>query len=138
MAYGDFKDLTRRTASNKILRDKALNIAKNSKYDGYQRGLASMVYKCFDQNNFGGGVKNENISKKEVIIRKSIIRKFNETNVHSPFIDNIWGADLAEMQLVSKSNKGFRFLLCVIDIWSKYAGVIPLKSKKGTAITNAS
>ena len=138
MAYGDFKDLTRRTASNKILRDKALNIAKNSKYDGYQRGLASMVYKCFDKNTFGSGVKIENISKKEVIIRKSIIRKFNETNVHSPFIDNIWGADLAEMQLVSKSNKGFRFLLCVIDIWSKYAGVIPLKGKKGTAITNAS
>ena len=49
MAYGDFKDLTRRTASDKILRDKAFNIAKNPKYDGYQRGLASMVYKFFDK-----------------------------------------------------------------------------------------
>ena len=48
MAYGDFKDLTRRLASNKILRDKAFNIAKNPKYDGYQRKLASMVYKFFD------------------------------------------------------------------------------------------
>ena len=48
MAYEDFKDLTRRTASDTILRDKAFNIAKNSKYDGYQRGLASMVYKYFD------------------------------------------------------------------------------------------
>ena len=47
MVYGDFKDLTRRTASDKILRDKAFNIAKNPKYDGYQRGLASMVYKSF-------------------------------------------------------------------------------------------
>ena len=47
MAYGDFKDLARRTASNKVLRDKAFNIAKNPKYDGYQRGLAFMVYKIF-------------------------------------------------------------------------------------------
>ena len=45
MAYGDFKDLTRRKASDKILRDKAFNIAKNPKYDRYQRGLAAMVYK---------------------------------------------------------------------------------------------
>ena len=52
MAYGDFKDLTRRTASDKILRDKAFNIAKNPKYDGYQRGLASMVYKFFEIKNF--------------------------------------------------------------------------------------
>ena len=49
MAYGDFKDLVRRTASDKVLRDKAFNIAKNTKYDGYQRGLASMVYKFFDK-----------------------------------------------------------------------------------------
>ena len=47
MAYGDFKDLARRTASDKVLRDKAFNIGKNSKYDGYQRGLALMVYKFF-------------------------------------------------------------------------------------------
>ena len=51
MAYGDFKDLARRTASDKILKDKALNIAKNPKYDGYQRGLASMVYKFFDKKS---------------------------------------------------------------------------------------
>ena len=49
MAYGDFKDLAKRTASDKILRDKAFDIAKNTKYDGYQRGLASMVYKFFDK-----------------------------------------------------------------------------------------
>ena len=56
MAYGDFKDLARRTASDKVLRDKAFNIAKNPKYDGYQRGLASMVYKFFDKKSKGGGV----------------------------------------------------------------------------------
>ena len=57
MAYGDFKDLTRRTASAKILRDKAFNIAKNLKYDGYQRGLASMAYKFFDKKTSGSSIK---------------------------------------------------------------------------------
>ena len=57
MAYGNFKDLTRRTAANKLLHDKAFNIAKNLKRDGYQRGLASMVYKFFDENTAGGANK---------------------------------------------------------------------------------
>ena len=61
MAYGDFKDLTRRTASDKILHHKAFNIAKNLKYDGYQRGLASMVYKFFDKKSSGSGIKNESM-----------------------------------------------------------------------------
>ena len=52
MAYGDFKDLTRRTASDKIFSDKAFNINQNAKYDGYRRGLASMIYKLFDKKNF--------------------------------------------------------------------------------------
>ena len=56
IAYGDFKDLKRRTTSDKILRNKAFSIAKNPKYDGYQRGLASMVYKFFDKKSAGGGV----------------------------------------------------------------------------------
>ena len=53
------------------------------------------------------------------------------------FKDNIWGADLVDMQSISKSNKGFRFSLCFIDIFSKYACVVPLKNKKGTTIANA-
>ena len=52
MAYGDFKDLNRRAVADKVLRDKAFNIAKNPKYDGYQGGLASMIYKLFDKKNF--------------------------------------------------------------------------------------
>ena len=60
MAYGDFKDIKRRTASDKILRDKAFNTAKNSKYDGYQRCLASMVYKFFDKKYTGGVIVNNN------------------------------------------------------------------------------
>ena len=66
---------------------------------------------------------------------KQIIRKFEKQKVYSPFIDNIWGDDLADMQLISKFNKGIRFLL--FDIFSKYAWVIPLKDKKGITIANA-
>ena len=70
-----------------------------------------MVYRLFDKKNSGSGIKNENISNKELAeeLHKPIIRKFNKIKVHSPFIDNIWGIDLADMQLISKSNKGFRF-----------------------------
>ena len=109
------------------------------KYSGYQRGLASMVYKFFDKKSSGGCIKFENISNNELAeeLHKPIIRKFNERKVHSPFIDNIWGADLADMQLIRKFNKGFRFLLCFIDIYSKYAWVMPLNDKKGITITNA-
>ena len=63
-------------------------------------------------------------------LHNPIIRKFNERKVHSPFIDNIWGADLSDMQLISK----FRFLLRVIDIYGKYAWVNPLKDKKDITI----
>ena len=77
MAYGDFKDLKRRTASDKVLRDKAFNIAKNPKYHGYQRGLASMVYKVFDKKSKGSGVNislesNEQLSEE---LHKPIVRK---------------------------------------------------------------
>ena len=68
---------------------------------------------------------------------KSIIRKFKKRKVYSSFRDNIRGVDLADTQLLSKFNKGFRFLLCVIDIFSKYAWVIPLKDKKDISIVNA-
>ena len=62
MAYGNFKDLPRRTGSDKVLHDKAFSIANNPKYDGYQRGLASMVYKFFDKNSSVSRVQSE-ISK---------------------------------------------------------------------------
>ena len=100
MVYGDFKDLKKRTASDKILRDKAFNIAKNPKYDGYQRGLASMVYKCFDKKSKGIGVANNDIKQNLQLaeeLHKPIIRKFKKRKVCSRFKDNIWGADLADM-----------------------------------------
>ena len=76
MAYGDFKDLVKRTASDKILRNKAFHIAKNPKYDGCQRGLASIVYKCFDKKSKGSGVamlQNEQY--------KPIIRNFLKKSI---------------------------------------------------------
>ena len=81
MGYGDFKDLNRRTAADKVLRDKAFDIAKNRKYDGYQGGLASMVYNFFVKKTSGGTVKNKIISNKELAdeLHKSIIRKFEKT-----------------------------------------------------------
>ena len=136
MPYGDFKDLKRITASDIA---KAFNIAKNPKYDEYQRGLASMVYKFFDKKSTGSGVNiplkfNEQLTEE---LHKPIIRKFKKRKVYSRFKDNIWGADLADMQLISEFNKGFRFLLCVTDIFSKYAWVVLLKDKKGISIVNA-
>ena len=121
MAYGDFKDLTRRTASDKILHDKAFDIAKNPKYDGYQKGLPAMIYKFFDKITSGGAIENEIISNKESAeeLHKPIIKKFKERKVYSSFVDHILAADLADMQLISKFNKRFRFLLCVFNIFSK-------------------
>ena len=129
MSYGNFKDLKRRTASEKVLRDKACNIAKNPKYDGYERGLTSMVYKFFDEEVV--------LICRESCINWLIIRNLKKGTVHSRFIDNIWGADLADMQLISKFNKRYRFLLCVIDIFSKHAWVVPLKDEKDVRIVDA-
>ena len=106
MGYGGFKDLPRRPTSDKILHNKAFDIAKNPKYDGYQRDLASMVYKFFDKKSSGGAVKSKNISNQELAekLHKPIIRTFEKRKVNSYFIDNIWGTDLADMQLISKFN----------------------------------
>ena len=89
-----------------------------------------MVYKCFDKNISGSSIKNENISNKELAeeLHKPIIRKFDKRKVHSPFIDKIWGEDLADMELISEFNKGFRFLLCVIDIYSICSWFIAFKN----------
>ena len=152
MAYGNFKDLARRTASDIVLRDKAFNIAKNPKYDGYQRGLASMIYKFFDKKPKGSGVNthaNDKIKQNQrpldlvthqlaEELHEPIIRKFKKRAVYSGSKDSIWGADLADMQLISKFNKGFWFLLCVIDTFSKHAWVVPLEDKKCACIVDTS
>ena len=111
-AYVDNKDLINRTRADKVLRDKAYDIASNPEHDGYQRGLASMVYKFFDKKTMGSGAAepNENLKLADEL-HKPIIRKFNKRKVYSFFKDNIWGVDLADMQLLSKFNKGIIFLV---------------------------
>ena len=136
-AYADHKDLINRTEADKVLRDKAYDIASNPEYDGYQRGLASMVYKFFDKKSMGSDFVKDNSLILADVLHKPIIKKFEKRKVYSQFKDNIWGVDLADMQSLSRKNKGIKYLLCAIDLFSKYAFVIPLKDKKGISIVHA-
>ena len=103
-----------------------------------------MVYKFFDSKVAGKGnanhsslerIKNNKILAEE--LHKRVIKKFNKRKVYSQFKDKIWGVDLADMQSLSKKNKGIKYRLCAIDLYSKYAFVVPLKDKKGISIVNA-
>ena len=103
------------------------------------KGLASIVYKLFDRNTEGNAVKSEIMENKGLAeeLHKPIIRNFEKRKINSSFIGNIWGAYLAYMQLLSKFDKGICFLFCVIDIYGKYAIIIPLKDKKGITVIHA-
>ena len=93
VAYSDSKDLTKRTVADKILRNKAFNIAKDPKYDEYQRGLASMVYKFFDKKSEGSGVNTKLAPQNQQLageLHRPIIIKFKKRKVHAGFKDNIW------------------------------------------------
>ena len=111
MANGDFKDLARRTASVKVLRDKEFNIAKNRKSDGYQRELASMLYKFFDKTSAGISVNmhanNESLLNLAEELHKPSIRKFKKRTVYSRYKDIIWGA--VDMQLIASLIKVLDF-----------------------------
>ena len=106
------------------------------KYDGYQRGLASMVYKFFDKKSTSvnksseDGIINELNYQLANELYKPNTRKFNKRKVYSSFRDSIWDIDLADMQLLSKYNKWNKYLLCATDLFSKYAWVIPIKDTK--------
>ena len=121
-AYSDTKDLAKRTKSDKVLKDKAFEIANNPKCDRYQRGLASMIYKFFDNKSKGAGIKND-IGENEQLaneLHKPIIRKFRKRKVYSSFIDNICGVNLADMKVLSKYNKEIRYfyvlLICFLNM----------------------
>ena len=104
-AYGKSKDLAKRTQSDKVLRDKAFEIASDLKYDGYQRGLASMVYNFFDKKSSRSGVASMTNCQLANELQRQIIKKFKRRKVYSSFRGNIWGNDLADMQPLSKHNK---------------------------------
>ena len=88
MAYGDFKDLKKRTFSDNVLKDKAFNIAKNPKYGGYQRGVASMVYKFFDRKSTGSGVANDDI-KQNIQLAKELHKAIIENLKKKQFIRDL-------------------------------------------------
>ena len=94
-----------------------------------------MFYKLFDKKSTRSGIASSSILADE--LHKPIIKKFNKRKVYSQFKDNIWGVDLADMQSLSRKHKGIKYLLCAIDLYSKYAFVIPLKDKKEISIVNA-
>ena len=93
-ACADHKDLINRTEADKVLKGKAYDIASNPKYDGYQRVLASMMYKFFDKKSMGSGItRNTTKSSSSILadeLHKPIIRKFNKRKVYSQFKENIW------------------------------------------------
>ena len=126
-AYADHKDLINRTKSDKVLRAKAYNISSNPEYDGYQRRLASMLYKFFDKKSMGRGIARDSSSILADELHKPVIKIFNKRKVYSQFKDNISGVDLTDMQSLSRKNKSIKYLLCAIDLYSKYAFVAPLK-----------
>ena len=100
--------------------------------------MPSMAYEFFDNKSKGSGIKNKIKENQQLAneLHKPIIRKFKKRKVYSPLKDNIWGVDLADMQLISKYNEGIRYILCAIDLFSKYALVVPLKDEKGVSIIN--
>ena len=116
MVNGDFKDLARRTASVKVLRDKEFNIAKNLKSDGYQRELASMLYKFFDKTSAGISVNmhanNESLLNLAEELHKLSIRKFKKRTVYSRYKDIIWGA--VDMQLIASLIKVLDFYCALL------------------------
>ena len=101
-----------------MLRDKAFEIASNRNYDGYERRLASMVFKFFDKKSaWGSDIKSmPNQLQLADELHKPIIRTFERSKVYFLFKDNICGANLDDIQLISKYNKKTMFLLCVIDL----------------------
>ena len=111
-----------------------------------------MAYKFFDSKvapldkksmSGKGNVKHsslEHTGNNKILaeeLHKPVIKKINKRKVYSQFRDNIWGVDLADMQSLNKKIKGIKYLLCAIDLFSKYAFVVPLKGKKGISIVNA-
>ena len=116
------------------MKEGAYGIARNCKYYGYQRALASMVYTCFDKKRAVVIGVNEQLAKE---LHKAVNKIFKKRKVYARFKDNSWAADLAEMGSLSSKNKNLKYLLCVLDVLTKYAWVKPLKDKHSKTVLNA-
>ena len=132
-AYSDSKDLAKRTVSYKILKDRPYKIARYLRYDGYKRALSSVVYKFLEKEAGSGASVNKALAEE---LHKPIIIKFKRRRVYTRFID-IWAADLAEIRLFSSKNQTVKHLLCVMDVFTKYAWVKPMKDEKSKTFLDA-
>ena len=117
------KDKTKGTISGKSLKDKAYKIAINLKYDGYQKGLAAMVYKFFDKKKGAGMSVNKELAQE---FYKPVIKNIKK----GKFMLGLNIILRLQIWLKSSFNRGFKYLLCVTDVFTKYASVKPLKDKK--------
>ena len=137
MAYNKYKYLRGRTQSDIYLKNKAYEIAVNPRVDGFQRALGSMVWKFFNGRSKkllkGSGINNKELANE---LHKPIIKKLKRRKVYSSFKGNIWVVDLVDMTLISKFNKGIKYLLCVVDLSNRYGWAVGLKDKKGATIVN--
>ena len=95
-----------------------------------------MAYKFFEKKFSGSGADAELNYQLANELHQQIIRKFKRQKVYSSFRGNVWGADLADMQSLSKYNKGIKYLLCAIYLCSKYVWVVPLKDRREITIVN--
>ena len=118
------KDLAKTTISVKISKDRAYEIARNLKYNGFQRVLASMVYKFFDKKTGSGLSINEQLAEE---LHKSVIKKLKRRKVYARFKDNIPAADLVEIRPLSSKTKNVIYLLCATDVFNTFARLKPLK-----------
>ena len=146
MADGKAKDLVRITQSDKVLRDKVFKIANDPKYDGYKGGLASMVHKFFDKKSSESGVDISLANKSATELNyqlanelhRQIITKSKRRKFYSSFRDNIWDVDLADFATIEQiQQRNQKYLLCAIDLFSKYARVVSSKDKIRITIVNA-
>ena len=124
--------MTKRTISDKNLKDRAYKIARNCRYDGYQRALTSMVFKFLIKKTGSRISVNERLANE---LHKPVIKKSKK--VYARFKYNIWAADLAEIESLSSKEKNIKYLLCVIHVFIKYAWVKPSKGRKGETVLNA-
>ena len=129
-AYANNKDLTKKTVPDKILEDKAYQSVINPKYDGYQKRLASLVYKLFDPSKIESGAGSKVRTNVNKVLAQELhqwLKKSKKEKCMQGFKDNIWAANIAKIGSLSSMNCGVKYLLCVIDVFTKYAWVKSLK-----------
>ena len=132
--FHDAAYLAKGIISDKVLKDRAYNIARDRNYDGYQIALKSMPYEFSDKKTGSGISVNEQLAEE---LHKPVTKKFQRRKVYARFKDNIWEADLVEMGSLSSKDKNVKYLLCVIDVFTKYAWVKHVKDKKAKTFLNA-